>query len=180
VAKILLIGAIHEYQRESAHFSIVLRPHPARLKLYRDQRAEYQKWLRQQIHKFGPQLIFDEMNLAEEDHEDRLEDTGVPWIYMDIPQHVRTAFGLSVARSADNPIVEEVDRPRELFWQTVVRTLTQLLNLDRATVICGAAHLESFSDKLRQDGHELVQILDVRKAQWIDLGWAPEILPPAA
>jgi hypothetical protein len=178
VAKISLIGTIHDYQRESAHFSFVLGPQPEKLELYRGQQAQYQRWVRQQIDKFKPQLIFDEMNLAEDDHQGRLEDTGVPWVYMDIPEHVRKAFGLSVARSTDKPIVEEVDHPRELFWQMVISTLTKQLKVEQATVICGAAHLECFSDKLRQDGHELVQILDVRRAEWIDLGWAPEIVPP--
>jgi len=70
---------------------------PKKLKtLSRSEGGEYQKWIRERVKEFGPSLIFDEMNLAEEDHSDRLEDTGIPWVYMDIPEHVRRRFGLSV------------------------------------------------------------------------------------
>ncbi len=182
MARILLIGAIHEYQRESAHCSMVLRPWPEKLKLYLDQRAEYQKWIRERVKEFGPSLIFDEMNLAEEDHSDRLEDTGIPWVYMDIPEHVRRRFGLSVPRSPENPIIKEVDERRESHWRVVVGTLSQILEVDRVMVICGAAHLEllnqkePFGEKLRDDGHD-VDTIDIRNEPWCNLGWKTDLRP---
>jgi hypothetical protein len=168
--RILLVGVMHEHQWEwdKSPGSML---QSSQLLTYRSQRALYREWIRKQVREFTPELIFDEMNSVHGDSDDRLEDTGVSWLYMDIPELVRQKFGLSIARnSPDREWVKEVDEPRETYWQTVIVGLSSACKVRNVLVICGLAHLNSFAARLKSSGHEL-SVKNVRDESWNDESW---------
>jgi hypothetical protein len=169
--EILLLGVIHDYQWEKK------MPLPEYLwALYLEQRTLYAQWVRGHVREFGPELIFDEMNLPQsktcDDAEglNRLSDTGVLWVYMDIPEEVRKKFGLSACRQPGSEWLPEIDEPREDYWVLVIEKISEACKLKKVFVLCGAAHLESFGSKLKRLGHQ-VEMTDVRTEPWFNLGW---------
>lgn len=157
---ILLLGVVHDYQRQRP-FEI-----EACAELGADQRAKYIGWIWRFIRDFRPQIMFDEMNLAEGDY--KFEETCVPWVYMDIPEHVRKRF-MSVVRTGSG-LCPSVDEPREEYWLSLVERMSHVCNLSRIMVICGAAHLDSFGGKLSAKGHH-VSSADIREEDWFDPSW---------
>src|SRR5580698_5037852 len=96
---ILLLGVVHQYQHQDPNFLYLPKD---KAKIYLGQIRAYSQWVRAQIDGFAriddfvPQLIFDEMNLPEWEPFNRLGDLQViPWMYMDIPEHVRKWFKLT-------------------------------------------------------------------------------------
>lgn len=172
--EILLLGVAHEFQWENVAF--LNRLTAGQLENYQEQRHCYELWVRQCVRGFQPKLIFDEMNLPEGDSTDRLTDTGVPWVYMDIPEEVRRKYGLTAIRNTmDELWIERVDSVRENHWLVVIESITTACKIDRALVVCGAAHLPSLSEKLRIAGHR-VSSKSVFKESWCDLDWHPDEL----
>src|ERR1700727_1603902 len=115
---ILLLGVEHKYQRHHMLFI----PDEKYI-IYLSQRKHYAEWVRGEITRFKPQIILDEMNLPEDEPENRLEDTHVPWVYMDIPEHVRKLFKLSKEdREPGEEIIPEIDEPREKHWLLVINS----------------------------------------------------------
>lgn len=173
--RILLIGAVHEYQWACDNaFGFAVKS--GQLPLYQSQRALYRKWIREQVRDFCPDLIFDEMNSVGGDSDDRLEDTGVLWVYMDIPELVRKKFGLSIARnSSGRERVKEVDEPREIYWQMVIEGISSACKIQTLLVICGLAHLDSFAGRLSASGHQ-VSVKNVRDESWNDESWRPRFM----
>jgi len=138
------------------------------VEIYLAQSRLYARWVREQIAAFEAQLIFDEMNLPEWEPFNRLEDLGaVPWMYMDIPENVRNWFKLSADRSHGNDIVPELDEPRERHWLKMIESVCAECKATKVAVLCGAAHLSTFSRKLIDVGHQVTKI-DVRNAEWYD------------
>jgi hypothetical protein len=103
--EILLLGVIHQCQRDMMTLPENLRA------VYSEQRALYGQWVRGHVKDFSPELIFDEMNLPENEARNRLRDTGVLWVYMDIPEEVRMRFGLSGSRPPGSEWLPEIDEP---------------------------------------------------------------------
>ena len=171
---ILLLGVIHEYQREKELLLNLLQPE--QLAAYRKQRGCYQLWVREHVRSFRPELTFDEMDLPETEVENRLLDTGVLWVHMDIPELVRSRFGLSKQRTPDSEWIAEIDEPREDYWLTMIQKMTQVCKLRRIQILCGAAHLDSFGNKLVRSGCT-VTARDVRDEAWIDTSWAERRVP---
>jgi hypothetical protein len=130
--EIALLGTNHLYQRQQ------LFPIAAFIELGAHQRACYIAWVWQHIHSFAPQVIFDEMDLAESDY--KFEESAVPWVYMDIPEHVRARFGLKVARTGESNLTPSVDEPRENYWLNLVEQMVIACEVSKVIVICGANH----------------------------------------
>jgi hypothetical protein len=151
----------HPYQRQQPF------PFTASIELAAHQRACYIAWIWTHIHSFSPQIIFDEMNLAEGDY--KFAESGIPWVYMDIPEHVREKFDLKVART-EEALIPRVDEPREKYWLNLVEQMVIACDTSKAMVICGAAHLDSFGVKLRDRGH-VVTAFDMRSEAWYDDRW---------
>jgi hypothetical protein len=164
--EILLLGVIHQCQRDMMTLPESLRA------VYSEQRTLYGQWVRGHVRDFSPDLIFDEMNLPENEARNRLRDTGVLWVYMDIPEEVRMRFGLSGSRSPGSEWLPEIDEPREEYWLLVIEKMSQACNLKRVLVLCGAAHLDSFANKLKRRGHQLV-VKDLRTETWVNFNWIP-------
>jgi hypothetical protein len=171
--QILLIGVIHQYQWEwDKDSGWALRAD--QLALYRNQRALYGAWIRSQVRDFGPNLIFDEFNSVCGDPNDRLEDTGVSWVYMDVPQSVRKKFDLSMdPRPAGFEWVREIDEPRETYWQAVIEGISIACKVEKVLVTCGLAHLDSLRGRLTASGHA-VSYRSVRDELWVDENWCPK------
>lgn len=168
---VLLLGVIHEYQYvrdgEQCVFSENQRA------ALNEQRRFYGEWVRRRTRDYRSELIFDEMNLPEDATTAKLVDTGILWVYMDIPQGVRQRFGLSKEpRLPGEELIPSIDEPRERHWLLVIESISAECNLDRIVAICGCAHLESFSGKLRERGHE-VETQSVRDQTWNDESWCP-------
>jgi hypothetical protein len=166
---VLLLGVIHDYQMSLAGRTRFLQPKQCE-ELEQQQRF-YSKWIRECVEDFAPDLIFDEMNLPEDAGEARLNDTGVLWVYMDIPEDVRKRFKLSVARRPGAEWVEEIDEPRERHWQLVIESISTACDVKRIAVVCGLAHMIPFGARLRAAGHS-VETKSVRDQPWNDEGWA--------
>jgi hypothetical protein len=168
--RVLLIGVMHEHQWEwDKSLGSTLRM--SQLPTYRSQRALYREWIRAEVREFSPDLIFDEMNSVNGNSEDRLEDTGTLWLYMDIPELVRQKFGLSIERnSPGREWVKEVDEPREIYWQATIEGISSACKVRNVLVTCGLAHLDSFAGRLKSSGHE-VSIKNVRNQIWNDESW---------
>ena len=165
--EILLLGVIHQYQWD-CDFTPPLQPDMRTA--YLDQRVRYGRWVRDHVQNFSPDLIFDEMNLPESE-EDRLRDTGVLWVYMDIPEDVRMKYGLTANRGLPGcEWLPEIDEPRENYWQFVVERISAACKLSRVMILCGLAHLDSFGNKLRQSGHQ-VQAVNLRNEPWVNEDW---------
>jgi hypothetical protein len=158
--EILLLGVVHDYQRQRP-FQI-----EAYVELGAHQRASYIAWMWKSIKDFHPQIIFDEMNLSEGDY--KFEETSVPWVYMDIPEHVRLKF-LSVERN-DQELRAEVDEPREEYWLSLIEQMSHACDVSKIIIICGAAHLDSFGARLRLKGHH-VSVVDIRNEDWFEPRW---------
>jgi hypothetical protein len=122
----------------------------------------------EQIRHFQPRIIFDEMNLAETDY--KFEESDVPWVYMDVPRHVRQHFDLMAVRLPGVPLIPTVDEPREKYWLSVVEQMSVACKVSKVMVICGLAHLESFGQKLRANGHQVTG-LNMREQNWYDDRW---------
>jgi hypothetical protein len=183
---VLLLGVIHDYQELSdprghplspASFESLLAPGEIGSLLLRDpigslysQRRYYAAWVRACVRDFQPRLIFDEMNFAESQLEERLDDTDVLWVYMDIPQGVRERFSLTCERGPGTFWVDAIDTPREQHWQLVIESITTACKVTRVVVICGLAHLDTFSTRLRAAGHG-VEVKNVRDEPWINEPW---------
>lgn len=160
---VLLLGVVHEYQRQDPLFLYLPKD---RAEIYLEQVRQYAQWVRAQIDGFVPQLIFDEMNLPEWEHFNRLEDLHVvPWMYMDIPEHVRKRFNLTATRTPGKEIIPEIDEPRERHWLKMIESVSTECKLNDVAVLCGAAHLPTFSQKLSDAGHQ-VKSIDVRQTNW--------------
>ncbi len=143
-----------------------------RSEIYLAQLRLYSQWVRTQIDRFEAELIFDEMNLPEWEHFNRLEDfLLVPWMYMDIPENVRKRFNLTTPRQPGKEIVPEIDEPRERHWRKIIESICAECKLQKIVVLCGAAHLPTFSQKLIEAGYD-VQSVDVRETEWYDAGYA--------
>jgi hypothetical protein len=168
MVEILLLGVIHNYQREHP-YPILLKD---RFALFAEQKALYGRWVREHVKNFGPELIFDEMNLREKEEDNRLRDTGVLWVYMDIPEEVREKFGLSRSRSPGSEWLAGIDEPREDYWLLVIEKMSEACKLKKVLVLCGAAHLGSFGNKLKRSGHQ-VEVRDLRNEPWVDYSWIP-------
>ena len=168
--QILLIGVIHQYQWEwDKNFGWALQAD--QLALYRGQRELYREWIRSLARDFGPDLIFDELNSVYGDPDDRLEDIGVSWVYMDVPESVRRKFGLSKdPRPPGLEWMKEIDEPREAYWQTMMEGVSAACKVNKVLVTCGLAHLDSFGGKLTTSGHAVVR-RSVREEVWIDESW---------
>ncbi|MBB5331420.1 hypothetical protein [Tunturiibacter gelidoferens] len=166
---VLLLGAIHQYQHASERDAKCFSPD--QVKTLGEQRGLFGAWVRVCVSDSQPELIFDEMNLPESAVSERFMDTEVPWVYMDIPEDVRARY--IPARSAGEPWLYRIDEPRERHWQLVIESITSACDLTRIIAICGAAHLESFSSKLRAAGHT-VEVLSVRDMPWNDETWCPQ------
>ena|ERR1039457_4491908 len=169
--EILLIGVIHDYQWDrSSDLSRCIQTE--KLATYQKQRKFYREWIRAQVINFSPCLIFDELNsVRSNDPDDRLEDTGVLWVYMDIPESVRKEFGLSMGqRPPGCEWIKEIDEPREVYWQMVIEGICSACKVQKALVICGLAHLAQFVKRLRASGHE-VSARNLRDESWIDETW---------
>src|ERR1700743_2054995 len=93
---VLLLGVVHDFQGQKPWFFHMPRE---KVEIYLAQLGFYAHWVRAQINDFEAELIFDEMNLPEWEHFNRLRDLLlVPWMYMDIPENVRKRFSLTTAR----------------------------------------------------------------------------------
>jgi len=166
---ILLLGVVHEYQRQDPLFLYLPKE---KAEIYIGQVRFYSQWVRSQIDSFVPELIFDEMNLPECEHFNRLEDLRVvPWMYMDIPENVRGWFKMKVPRVPGKEIIPEIDEPRERHWFKVIESISTECKLSKVVVLCGAAHLPTFSKKLIEAGHS-VQSIDCRDAEWYNAGYS--------
>jgi hypothetical protein len=170
--RILLTGVLHEYQWEwDKAFGFTLQSN--QLSLHRSQRTLYREWIRSRVRDFGPDLIFDEMNSVCGDRDERLEGTGVLWVYMHIPELVRKRFGLSIERnSPSREWVKEVDEPREIYWKVVIEGISSACKVQNVLVTCGLAHLGSFGRRLASSGHQ-VSVKNVRDEFWNDESWRP-------
>jgi len=148
---VLLLGVVHEFQRQEPRFLYLPKE---KIEIYLAQVRLYSRWVRAQVAGFETQLIFDEMNLPEWEHFNRLEDfVVVPWMYMDIPENVRKIFRLTTtARSPGKEIVPEIDEPCERHWLKTIESVSTECKLQNVVVLCGAAHLPTFSQKLIQAG----------------------------
>jgi hypothetical protein len=51
--------------------------------------------------------------------------------------------------------------------------MTEFCKIRRVLVLCGAAHLEPFGNKLKKAGHQ-VNAIDVQDEPWIDLTWSAQ------
>jgi hypothetical protein len=166
---ILLLGVVHEYQRQDPRFLYLPKE---KAEIYLAQVRFYSQWVRAQIDGFETELIFDEMNLPEWEHFNRLEDfVVVPWMYMDIPENVRKVFKLTAARGPGKEIIPEIDEPRERHWLKVIESVSTECKLSNIVVLCGAAHLPTFSQMLIEAGHS-VQSIDCRDAGWYNAGYS--------
>lgn len=163
-----MLGVIHEYQYirdgEQRIFS------EDQLEALNEQHRFYSAWVRGCIREFRSELIFDEMNLPEDAMIARLADTGILWVYMDIPENVRTQY--IPPRLPGEHWLYRIDEPRERHWLLVIESISAVCNLKRTVVICGLAHLESLSGKLRERGYE-VETQSVRDQTWNDESWCP-------
>ena len=166
---VLLLGVVHEFQRQEPRFLYMPKE---KAEIYLAQVRLYAQWVRAQIDGFEAELIFDEMNLPEWEHFNRLEDFVVlPWMYMDIPENVRKRFGLTTVRTPGREIVLEIDEPRERHWLKIIESVATECKLKNVVVLCGAAHLPAFSQKLIEAGFD-VKSLDVRETEWYNAGYA--------
>jgi hypothetical protein len=68
-------------------------------------------------------------------------------------------------------LIPEIDEPRERHWLKMIESVSTECKLDRVVVLCGAAHLPTFSKKLVEAGHEVTP-LDCRSADWYNPGYA--------
>jgi len=173
--KVLLLGAIHQYQFESksnGHFFT-----EDQLRILRGQREHYGRWVRECVEDFHPELIFDEMNLRESPPNERFTDTEVLWVYMDIPEEVRERF--IPRRSRGEDWLYRIDEPRELHWLSVIENISAACGLKRVIAICGLAHLDPFSSKLRVSGHQ-VETKSIREQSWNDETWCLPATPAEA
>lgn len=166
---ILLLGVVHEYQQQSPKFLYLPKD---KAEIYLGQLASYSRWVREQITTIAqdggsiPEVIFDEMNLPEWEPFNRLEDVGVHWVYMDIPERVRKRFKLTADdRGPGKEIIPEIDEPRERHWFKVIESISTECKLSTVVVLCGAAHLPTFSKKLTDAGHS-VKSVDCRDTDW--------------
>jgi hypothetical protein len=163
-----LLGVVHEFQRQEPGFLYMPKE---KAEIYLAQVRSYAQWVRAQIDSSGAELIFDEMNLPEWEQFNRLEDFAfVPWMYMDIPENVRKRYGLTTVRSPGREIVPEIDEPRERHWLKIIESVSTECKLQNVVVLCGAAHLPTFSRKLIGAGFD-VELLDVREAEWYNAGY---------
>ncbi len=166
---VLLLGVVHEFQRQDPRFLYVSKE---KAEIYLAQVRLYSQWVRAQIDGFEAELIFDEMNLPEWEHFNRLEDfIVVPWMYMDIPENVRKRFNLTTVRQPGKEIVPEIDERRERHWLKIIESVCAECNLEKVVVLCGAGHLPTFSQKLTEAGCD-VKSVDVREMQWYSAGYA--------
>jgi hypothetical protein len=166
---ILLLGVVHEFQRQDPNFLYLPKEKAG---IYLGQVRHYSQWVRAQNDSFVPELIFDEMNLPEWERFNRLEDLRVvPWMYLDIPENVRKWFKLTAGRPAGKEIIPEIDEPRERHWLKVIESVTTECKANKVAVLCGAAHLPTFSKKLVDAGYD-VKSLDCRDADWYNPGYA--------
>jgi hypothetical protein len=166
---ILLLGVVHEYQRQEPRFLYMPKE---KIEIYLAQVRLYAHWVRAHINGFEADLIFDEMNLPEWEHFNRLEDfIFVPWMYMDIPENVRKRFKLTTARTPGKEIIPEIDEPRERHWLKMIESVSTECKLHNVVVLCGAAHLPTFSQKLIEAGHS-VKSIDCRDADWYNAGYS--------
>lgn len=166
---ILLLGVVHEYQHQDPKFLYLPKE---KAEIYLGQVRLYSQWVREQIDGFVPELIFDEMNLPECEHFNRLEDLRVvPWMYMDIPENVRKWFKLTAQRGPGEEIIPGIDEPRERHWLKVIESVSTECKLSNVVVLCGAAHLPTFSQKLIEAGHS-VKSIDCRDADWYNGGYS--------
>jgi hypothetical protein len=166
---VLLIGVVHEFQRQDPNFLFLPKE---KAEIYLEQVRSYSQWVRAEIEKFQPQVIFDEMNLPEWEPFNRLADFRVlPWVYMDIPEHVRKLFQLTAPRPPGKEIIPEIDEPRERHWLKMIESISTECKKHSVVVLCGAAHLPTFSKKLIEAGHEVTS-LDCRNAAWYNPGYS--------
>jgi hypothetical protein len=171
---ILLLGVVHEFQRQEPRFLYVPKE---KVQIYLAQVRLYAHWVRTQIDGFEAELIFDEMNLPEWEHFNRLEDfLVVPWMYMDIPENVRKRFNLTAARPPGKEVIPEIDEPRERHWLKTIESVSTECKLHNVVVLVGAAHLPTFSQKLIEAGHD-VKSMDVRKTEWYNAGYSNSSSP---
>jgi hypothetical protein len=120
------------------------------------------------------------MNLPEWEHFNRLEDFMViPWMYMDIPENVRKMFNLIAARPPGKEFIPEIDEPRERHWLKVIESVSTECKLHDIAVLCGAAHLPTFSQKLAEAGHQVTS-MDVRQTDWYSADYANSPSPGSA
>lgn len=160
--QVILLGAIHHYQRQQPF------PISAYIELGAQQRASYIGWVWKNIHSFSPQIIFDEMDLAECDY--KFVESGAPWVYMDVPEHVRQIFGMTATRTEETILIPDIDEPREKYWLSLVEQMVIACEVSKVMIICGAAHLDSFGTKLRERGHRVTNF-DIRQEGWYDDRW---------
>lgn len=177
---ILLIGVVHEYQWQDPKFLYLPKD---KAEIYLGQVHSYSQWVRAQIDGFvqvdgaPPQLIFDEMSLPEWEPFNRLQDLQVvPWMYMDIPEHVRKWFNLTAPRPPGKEIIPEIDEPRERHWLKMIESVSAECKLSNIVVLCGAAHLPTFSKKLTDAGHS-VKSMDCRDTDWYNAGYSNRSYP---
>jgi hypothetical protein len=90
---------------------------------------------------------------------------------MDIPENVRKWFKLTAGRPAGKEIIPEIDEPRERHWLKVIESVSTECKLHNVVVLCGAAHLPNFSQKLIEAGHD-VKSIDARKTEWYNADYA--------
>lgn len=167
---ILLLGVVHEFQRQEPRF-LYNKP-KEKVEIYLAQLRLYAHWVRAQINGFETELIFDEMNLPEWEHFNRLEDFRyIPWMYMDIPENVRKRFELTATRIPGKEIIPEIDEPRERHWLKMIESVSTECKLHNVVVLCGAAHLPTFSQKLIDAGYS-VKAMDCRDADWYNAGYS--------
>jgi hypothetical protein len=166
---VLLLGVVHEFQRQDPRFLYLPNE---KAKIYLAQVRLYAQWVRAQIDCSKTEVIFDEMNVPEWEHFNRLEDfIVIPWMYMDIPENVRKRFGLIPVRTPGIEIVPEIDEPREKHWLSTIESVCTGCKLKNIAVLCGAAHLPTFSQKLIKAGFD-VKSIDVRDTDWYNAGYA--------
>lgn len=166
---VLLLGVVHEFQRQDPRFLYMSKD---KSEIYLAQVRFYSHWVRAQIDGFEAELIFDEMNLPEWEHFNRLEDfLVVPWMYMDIPENVRKRFSLTTVRQPGKEIVPGIDEPRERHWLKIIESVCSECKLNKIVVLCGAAHLPTFSQKLIEAGCDIKSI-DVRETEWYNADYA--------
>jgi hypothetical protein len=166
---ILLLGVVHEFQWQDPRFLYLPKP---KAEIYLEQVRCYSQWVRAEIDSFHAQVIFDEMNLPECEPFNRLKDLRVvPWMYMDIPENVRALFQMIGNRIPGNEIIPAIDEPRERHWLRVVESISTECKLDTIAVLCGAAHLPTFGQKLHDTGHS-VTAFDCRREHWYNPGYS--------
>jgi hypothetical protein len=97
-------------------------------------------------------------------------------MYMDIPEHVRKRFKLTAARTPGKEIIPEIDEPRERHWLKMIESVSIECKLHNVVVLCGAAHLPTFSQKLIEAGHD-VKSIDARETEWYNADYANSSSP---